>query len=166
MNCAFTFAKILKIPPLKKGGKGGFPNGFTLVEVIVTILAAAIMGAFFIQFMGTAMSKSTQAIINVRDEAAAEALMEEIVADYVAEINKADPSSALQTIKGKNYGTGVTMKYIKFNSSGAEEAVDPTNKSNTLKVTVDAPGNNLTTLLTNSRVPAIPPDPILPPVEF
>jgi prepilin-type N-terminal cleavage/methylation domain-containing protein len=166
MNCAFPLHKITKIPLLKKGGKGRFSNGFTLVEVIVTILAAAIMGAFFIQFMGTAMSKSTEAVENVRDEAAAETLMEQIVADYVAEINKNDPSSALDTIKAKNYGSLVDMKYINFNSSGVEEAVISPNKSSTLKVVVQAPGNNLTTLLTNSRVSVIPPDPILPPVEF
>jgi len=161
MNCAFPLHKITKIPLLKKGGKGGFSNGFTLVEVIVTILAAAIMGAFFIQFMGTAMSKSVEAIENVRDEASAEALMEQIVTDYVAEINKADPSLALGAMIAKNssnnYGPGVTMEYITFNSSGAEQTAT---LSKTLKVTVPAPGNNLITLLSESRQsgpPASPP---------
>jgi prepilin-type N-terminal cleavage/methylation domain-containing protein len=170
MNCAARTPKIpsnpLTFPDLKKGDKRRFSNGFTLVEVIVTILIAAIMGAFFIQFMGTAMSKSSRAIENVRDEAGAEALMEQIIADYVAEINKTDPTLALETIKGKIYGASVSMNYINFNSSGVEETLISPNKSNTLKVMVQAPGNNLTTLLTNSRVLAIPPDPILPPVEF
>ena len=111
--------------PPKREDKRRFSSGFTLVEVIVTILMVAIMGAFFIQFMGTAMSKSVRAIENVRDEATGEALMEQIVADYVAEINKDDPSLALETIKGKSYGTGVEMKYVKFNSSGVEEALTP-----------------------------------------
>jgi len=88
------------------------------VEVIVTIIAAGILGAFFIQFMGTAMSRSALAVENVRVEASAEALMEQIVADYVAEINKSNPSSALATIKAKSYGSGVTMEYINFNASG------------------------------------------------
>ena len=153
--------KIFKILPSKKVSRGNFPNGFTLVEVIVTILAAAIMGAFFIQFMGTAMSKSVEAIENVRDEASAEALMEQIVTDYVAEINKADPSLALGAMIAKNssnnYGPGVTMEYITFNSSGAEQTAT---LSKTLKVTVPAPGNNLITLLSESRQagpPASPP---------
>jgi prepilin-type N-terminal cleavage/methylation domain-containing protein len=157
MNCAVPLHKITKIPRLKKGGKGGFPNGFTLVEVIVTIIAAGILGAFFIQFMGTAMSRSALAVENVRVEAAAEALMEQIVADYVAEINKSNPSSALATIKAKSYGSGVTMEYINFNASGGEEAAGT---SRTLKVTVSAPGNDLITLLTESRKsgpPASPP---------
>jgi len=158
MNCAFPLHKITKIPLLKKGGKGRFSNGFTLVEVIVTILAAAIMGAFFIQFMGTAMSKSTEAVENVRDEAAAETLMEQIVADYVAEINKTNPTAALATMKAKSYGSAVSMQYVTYNSSGVEQTAT---LSRTLKVTVNAPGRGLTTLLTESRQGS---DPASPPV--
>jgi hypothetical protein len=113
--------------------------------------------------MGTAMSQSTRAIDNVRDEVGAERLMEQIVADYVAEINKDDPTAALVTIKGKSYGPSVSMTYIIFNSSGVEQALSPPNTSNTLKVMVRAPGNSLTTLLAMSRVSA---SPTLPPVEF
>lgn len=138
--------------PLKKGSQRGLAPGFTLVEVIVTILMAAIMSAFFIQFMGTAMSRSTRAIDNVRAEAAAERLMEWIVADYVAEINKADPENALGRMvtnnQNRKYGTDtVTMSYITF-TAGAEQ---PAGNSNTLKVTVHAPGSDLVTLLTESR---------------
>jgi prepilin-type N-terminal cleavage/methylation domain-containing protein len=148
---------------LTKGGKGGFPNGFTLIEVIVTILMAAIMGAFFIQFMGTAMSKSSRSIENVRDEAAAESIMEQIVADYVAEINKNDPTLALGTIRSRSYGTArtnVNMGYVTFDLSGA---IQTTTLSKTLRVTVQpvqAPGRELVTLLTESRhsgPPASPP---------
>jgi type II secretory pathway pseudopilin PulG len=158
----FTFfpsVSLFPFPSFKKGGQRGFSGGFTLVEVIVTILAAAIMGVIFIQLMGTAMSRSTEAVENVRDEITAEALMEQIVADYVFEINKADPTSALQTIVDRNYGPNVAKVFINFNA-GVEVALVPPNKSRTLKITVEAPGNNLVTLLTESRQagpPASPP---------
>jgi len=151
---------------LKKGGQGGFAPGFTLVEVIVTILMAGIMGAFFIQFMGTAMSKSTRAIENVREEAAAESIMEQIVAEYVTEINKDDPRPALETIRGRSYGNSlvsVNMGYITFNLSGAKQT---TTLSRTLQVTVrpaQAPGNELVTLLTESRQAG---SPTSPPVAY
>jgi len=152
-----------KLPPLKKGGRGGFDNGFTLVEVIVTIIAAGILGAIFINFMGTAMSKSTQALDNVRNEADAETLMEQIVSDYVLEINKDDPSEALRTINLKDYGPRVSKVYITFDASGNEQELIPPNTSNTLKIMVQAPGDRLTTLLTNSRLPG---SPTSPRVEF
>jgi hypothetical protein len=120
---------------------------------------AAIMGAFFIQYMGTAMSLSTRAIENVRDEADAERLMEQIVADYVAEINKADPTAALATMKAKSYGTAVSMQYVTYNSSGVEQTAT---LSRTLKVAVNAPGRSLTTLLTESRQAGPPASPPVP----
>jgi Tfp pilus assembly protein PilE len=142
-------------------------SGFTLVEVIITILATAILGAIFINFMGTAMSKSVFAVDYVNSEARTEAKLEEIIAEYVAEINKSDPSTALATIKGKNYGPLVTMNYIRFNITGnpspppnniATEEVLTSGVSNTLKVTVkwdpslNAEGRSQSILLTAQRV--------------
>jgi len=157
---------FLKFSPLKREGKGGDNKGFTLVEVIVTIIAAAILGAIFINFMGTAMSKSTRAIEYVSGEADAEAKIERILADYVYEINR-NPDNALATIKSRNelptpaYGSNVTMQYITYTISGTtgSENVLTSGTSDTLKVTVSAAGNDLTTLLTKSRVsgsPAVP----------
>jgi len=142
------------LPPLKKRGRGRFPQGFTLVEVIATILVTAILGAIFINFMGTALSKSTQAIDVVQGEAAAEAVLERIVADYVLKMNQ-NFTTALGLVKkdivvDKVYGDNVTAVYIQFLASGSE---DPgfSGTSRTLKVTVAAPGNDLITLLTESR---------------
>lgn len=138
-------------------------KGFTLVEVIVTILAAAIMGAIFINYMGTAMSQSTRAIEHVRGEAEAEATIEWIVADYVLEMNQ-DYKTALTNIEkyvsqNKRYGGNVSAGYVIFDSNG-NEAADTTGKNHTLKVVVAAAGNDLTTLLTKSRTetqnPAVP----------
>jgi hypothetical protein len=92
----------------------------------------------------------------VADEARAEGLMERIIADYVESIN-ADPATALVAIKGLEssyesdvgYGMPVTMQYIVFNA-GNEVIVDPTASRN-LKIVVESPGHNLTTVLTESR---------------
>jgi type II secretory pathway pseudopilin PulG len=141
--------------PLK--GKAG-QAGFTLVEAIVTVVVAAVMGVIFAQLMGTAMSQSARAVENVRREAGAEALVEWIVADYLVEINKDDPSGALGVIKGRNYGGNVAKKYIEFDAGGNEDPNhNPDTASDTLKVTVEAIGGPLTVLLTNSRIGASPP---------
>ena len=45
--------------------------GFTLVEIIITIVAAAIMGLIFTSLMGTAMENSWKSIDLVAGEAEA-----------------------------------------------------------------------------------------------
>jgi prepilin-type N-terminal cleavage/methylation domain-containing protein len=129
-------------------------RGFTLIEVIVTIMATAILGVIFINFMGTAMSKSVRAVEMVQNEASAEAVLERIIADYVLKMNQ-NNASALVLIKTDidnkiMYGDNVTATYIIFDSAG-NEATDTAGLNRTLKVTVAAAGNDLVTLLTRSR---------------
>jgi prepilin-type N-terminal cleavage/methylation domain-containing protein len=132
-------------------------NGFTLIEVIATVLVIGILAAFFIHFMGTALNDSWRSVEQVAGEARAEGLMEKIIADYVEQIND-DPDNALSTILSResdyesypDYGLPVTMQYIVFNASGDEQA-DTVGENRNLKVTVEPPGYNLTTVLTKSR---------------
>jgi len=133
------------------------PNGFTLIEVIVTIIAVSILGAIFLNYMGTAMSQSTRAIEYVSGEASAEGLLERITAEFVSEMNR-DPANALNTIAGRDYGSRVTKQYLNFVISGTEGNQDvlSSGTSNTLKVTVSSSGSNLSTLLTNSRLSGSP----------
>ncbi|MGD8883924.1 MAG: prepilin-type N-terminal cleavage/methylation domain-containing protein [Desulfobacterales bacterium] len=137
-------------------------KGFTLVEIIVTLVAAGILGAIFIQYMGTALDASWNAVEIVRDEAGSEGGMEEIIADYVEEMNR-DPGGALGTLVANNtngnYGTNVTMQYIVFDGTGNELDTGGA-PSNNLKVVIRPTGQiapaitgryPLTTILTNSR---------------
>ena len=123
-------------------------KGFTLIEIIATIMMAGILSAIFIQFMGTALMRSGDSVNIVRDEASIEGLMEEIISDYLKEINNNSPENALSTIKAKNYGSDVTMEYIQFDGSGNEQ---PSGSSNYLKVIIHATGHTLTAILTKSR---------------
>jgi prepilin-type N-terminal cleavage/methylation domain-containing protein len=143
---AFCFSGIIKRS-----------KGFTLVEVIVTIIAASILGAIFLNYMGTAMSQSTRAIEYISGEASGEELLERITAEFVYEMNR-DPTNALTTIAGRDYGSRVTKQYLNFVVSGTEgnQVVLSSGTSNTLKVTVSSAGSNLSTLLTNSRLSGSP----------
>ena len=138
-------------------------NGFTLVEIIVTIVAAGILGAIFVHLMGTALNASWNSVEIVRDESNGEGVMERIIADYVADINN-DPDNALgnvvtnyngQTIDGIN----ITTQYIVFDGGGNEV---PAGLSDNLKVVLQAPSQlaaatvirfryPMTTILTKSR---------------
>ncbi len=120
--------------------------------------------------MGTAMDFSWKSVELVSGEAKAEGLMERIIAEYVELINQppqASPNDALNQIKIRepayeadaDYGSPVTMEYITYDSAGNESTVPSPATSNNLKVTVQAPGNNFTTILTKSRNEAT--DPII-----
>ncbi len=134
-------------------------NGFTLIEIIVTLVAAGILAIFYFHFMGTAMDFSWKSVELVSGEARAEGLMDRIVSDYVKLINQPPqppPNDALTLITNNeatyesdpDYGSDVTMEYIDYDTAGNEV---PAGTSNNLKVTVEAPGNDFITILTRSR---------------
>ncbi len=133
-------------------------SGFTLIEIIVSLVAAGILSIFYFHFMGTAMDFSWKSVELVAGEAKAEGLMERIIADYVIRINQ-NPDTALAQIEAleatyesdADYGNPVTMEYITYDSAGNESTVSSPGTSNNLKVTVEAPGNDFTTILTKSR---------------
>ena len=138
-------------------GPLGSQAGFSLLEVIVTLVVASILAVLMVQFAGTALLRSADPVEKVRDEADVEAIMEKIISDYVKEINS-DPANALSTLKDINdYGANVTMSYIEFDSAGLE-AVPPPAVSDTLKVSIQGAGYSLATLLTNSRAQANDPE--------
>ena len=137
-------------------------NGFTMIEIIATILIMGILAAFFIHFMGEALDNSWESVYLVSGEAEAEGIMEQILADYVREMNS-NPDTALGTLKSKAENNDydgqvlydgdvidVTMKYIGFDENGNEITVT-SGTSEMLQVTAQAPGNDLTMILTKSR---------------
>ena len=133
-------------------------NGFTLIEVIATVIAMGILAAFFMHFMGTALEDSWQSVEVVADEAKAEGLMEKIIADYVELMNGNNYENALTIIANREtsyesdpkYGMPILTEYIVFDSNGVEQP-DTAGENRNLKVTVESPGENLTTILTQSR---------------
>jgi prepilin-type N-terminal cleavage/methylation domain-containing protein len=139
-------------------------NGFTLVEIIVTIVAAGILGAIFVQLMGTALNSSWNSVEIVRDESNGERLMERIIGEYVALMNN-DPDTALGTIDDYHgqtiYGINITANYIQFDAGGNEVIIGPPPATGeSLKFVLQAPSQlapairfryPLTTILTKSR---------------
>jgi len=124
-------------------------DGFSLIEVIATIILAGILAAFFIHFMGTAMNQSWKSVELVAGEADAEGKIEEIIAYYTSKINE-DPGNALQEVQSR-FGGIATMKYIRFSTTNGAETSDTSMLHWNLKVTIENSGNKLATILTKSR---------------
>lgn len=115
------------------------PRGFTLVEVIVVILLAAILGTFTVTMLGTSFRRSFTPVAVARDSAAAEGTMEAIIAYYVDRVN-ANTTTALTDVKNHfpNNAT-VTMADTTINTVAG------------VLVTVTVNGQTLSTFLTQSR---------------
>jgi prepilin-type N-terminal cleavage/methylation domain-containing protein len=132
-----------------KGCKSIFTScsGFSLVEVIATIIIMGILAAFFVHFMGTAIDYSWESVEFVAGEAEAEGKLEEIIAYFTSKINQ-DPDSALP-LTISEFSSDASMNYIEFDVGGTPTVI--AGPGTTLQVTVQAPGNDLTTILTKSR---------------
>lgn len=127
-------------------------KGFTLLEIIVSITIAGIMGAILIQFAGTAVTLSANPVKIVRDEASSLGIMEEIIAQYVKEINEG-PNTALADlvtfIGTQTYSANVTTSYITFAVDGSEQTSG--SATNNLKVVVQVNNHQQAMILTKSR---------------
>jgi hypothetical protein len=108
------------------------------------------MVLLFVNFMGTAQTRSWKSVELVAGEAAAEAKVEEIIAYFTSKINS-EPDTALDTVLNEDFGSEVVKNYITYDGNGAE-VVLTSGTSNNLRIRVEAPGNNLTIILTKSRV--------------
>lgn len=137
-------------------------KGFTLVEVIVTIIVTAILSSIFINFMGTAMSRSVRSVEIVQGEADAESVLERITADYVLRTNQNSATAlglmeaAINTPPKSIYGPDVSARYVYFDAGGNELLYTGASPL-TLEVKVTAEGNDLIVLLAKTRNPNSPP---------
>ena len=140
--------------------RGNGSAGFTLVEIILTLLVAGILSVFFINFTGAALDFSWKSVEIVTSAAETEGRLEEIIAYYTSQIND-NPGAALasvvSTYNGRSTnGVLVTTQYIGFDANGNE--MDPAPPvSYVLKVTAKGNANALVTILTDSRDDADPP---------
>lgn len=135
--------------------------GFTLIEVIVSIVVGAIVGVIFLSYMGTQLIHSGDPINIARAEGVAEAWMERIISDYVMGMNGVNYATALATIYARDYtavpynmpaSVTLTRTYVTYDAGGNEVEVTGGGTSTNLKVTVQAGGYGLTTILTAQRV--------------
>jgi hypothetical protein len=93
----------------------------------------------------------------VAGEAAAEGKLEEIIAYFTSKINDDSQLDNALSIVATEFSGDAIMEYIVFNASSGDEEADDSGENRNLKVTLEAPGNNLTTILTQSRTQSTDP---------
>jgi type II secretory pathway pseudopilin PulG len=131
-------------------------KGLTLLEIIVSIILASIMGAMLVQFMGTSMIKSAKPLARLQQNLTLNDIMENITADYKKLLM--DNSTPIATLKGyidsgnvvgntPYYGNYTpTTNYILFN--GGNETNDGGGTNRLLKVTLTSGDQSISCLFT------------------
>ena len=131
-------------------------KGFTLLEVVITLVVAAILATILMQFMGTSLSRSAEPLVSVQEGLAIVEVMEKMNAEYKRLLTT--DSNPLETFKS-NVEDGnleanvpyfgdysVETKYITF--SGGIEAEDTAGEKRILKVTIERGEQTLVALFT------------------
>ncbi len=151
----------LRHPLLAKRGWVGFldkndERGFTLLEIVITLILAVFVGSMLIEYMGTSLTRGGDAVVMVQGGFSANSVIEKITADYEDQYKKGssgwDWSAFKSKIEGGNnsnntpyYGDyTVTAAYIAFPDEGGTETAPSNN--NLLKVTITVGSQSLTTI--------------------
>jgi prepilin-type N-terminal cleavage/methylation domain-containing protein len=131
-------------------------SGFTLIEIIITIILAALVGtAMFTYLYSSSVTDSPTAVELTRGEADIESIMEQIVLEYITAANKGtDPATALGTIKNKidtgGYDTGT---YTVSQTAPTDTLLEGPSGSPSFVVEITDPdGQIVTALFTASRL--------------
>ena len=130
--------------------------GFTLLEIIVTLIVASILGVILLEFMGTTVQKSYVPIHMAQNSMDANQIMEKMNADYKyrlltsenpLEDFKADVESGNDDSSPPYYGDYIPQtEWILFDGSGIQ--IPGESDKRILKVTVTLKGRSVTSLFT------------------
>lgn len=143
-------------------------RGFTLIEVIVSLVVAGVLAAIFTAFMGTSLVRSADPVNLAQNGTYLNSIMEKMGADYKyqmtqAAINSLSPSQGLSNFISNvgaegssqtNYSTDTAHSYTVINNhkvsfsttSPYTESTDPSGKI--LKVTISYNNLSATALFT------------------
>jgi len=102
-------------------------KGFTLIEVILALVIAVILGAMMITVLGTGVTQSATPVNWLRTNFDIYEVMENITADYRQKLMTDNPftlSSFMSDVQS-NYNSpdySVTFKYVSFDAGHVENA--------------------------------------------
>ena len=119
-------------------------RGFTFIEIIVTLIIAAILGVMLIQFMGSSVSGSAENVQRIKDGFVLNQKMEEITRDY-RDWLKTSPDDSITVFKA-----AVENDYSTFIVSSETKIIDPWNDGDVeiLQVTITDGTQTLMALFT------------------
>jgi len=121
------------------GYKKHSTSGFTLIEIIITLVIASILGTILVQVMGTNFSGSAQNLLSLREGFEVRQQLESITKEYRVWLENFPNQSII------DFKTGYVDTYSgDLNVIGVLNEIDSGNDGNIgiLQVTVSSPDNN------------------------
>lgn len=130
-------------------------RGFSLLEIVVTLIVSALLGTIFVSYLGTSLMKSAEPVVMIQEGYSLGQVMESMTADYKRLlITDETPLTTFENnvVNGNvpendpYYGTyTVQTGYILF--SGGNEVSD-TDENRILKVNITNSDQSLVALFT------------------
>ena len=131
-------------------------RGFSLLEIIIALIVASVLGAMFFQFMGTNMTRSVEPVILAQGGFYLNQVMEAMTADYRRLL--ATDGTPLQTFKtyaengniegNTPYYGQYTIQTLYIDFLAGAEIADISGNNNILKLTIAHGEQSLTALFT------------------
>ncbi|MBI5194618.1 MAG: prepilin-type N-terminal cleavage/methylation domain-containing protein [Nitrospirae bacterium] len=116
-------------------------TGFTLIEIIITLVISGMLGAVLYSYFGKTFTSSSNPVVRLNKAFNHQQVMENITADYLKNyttnlVTLKTNIGAEATNQNNSYGQYyvINNRYIKF--AGQTEATDDTGANNLLKVTI------------------------------
>ena len=131
-------------------------KGFTLLEVVITLVVAAILATIITQFMGTSLTRSSEPLVKLQEGLSLGEVMERMTADYKRLL--ATDDDPLGTFKANVENGNIvgntpyygeysrTTEYIGF--TGGAEVPDSSGDNRVLKVVISSGDQSLVSLFT------------------
>lgn len=130
--------------------KPGGNHGFTLIEVIITLIMVSIAGTMLVTALGTGLTHSPDSIVVLGDNLDLVRAIESVNADYRQNLEDSPSQSMdaykgdLSGISGVPAGVTVTGKYIGFTDPDGSKKVSETVSAGTMYIKVTAVKNSST----------------------
>ena len=132
--------------------------GFTLLEVVVTLIVASILGGILVEFMGKNVQKSYEPVYMAQHSLGVNEIVEKMNSDYKRQLLisptplqdfRTDVINGNITTNDPYFGDySVTTDWIRFNAATGVEEPDPSPDPRVLKITVTHKNRVVTALYT------------------